>query len=127
MLKHSASLRAMAEATPRHLMGLGAGPRLAPERDGASSRPEEPADRAQERRLAGAVGADDADDLAGVKLKTDPMQDLHSPVAGLDCVDHEQRSRLLPSLRVGQGTPPALADCRGSPRARPGPARRRGS
>ena len=48
------------------------------------------------------------------------MQDLHSPVAGLDCVYHEQRFRLLPSLRVGQGKPPAHADCRGSPRACPG-------
>jgi hypothetical protein len=31
-----------------------------------------------------------------MKLKTDPMQDFHSPVAGLDCVDREQRFRLLP-------------------------------
>ena len=47
-------------------------------------------DGAQRRRLAGAVGAEDGDDLALVDVERDPVQCLHRAVARLDLLELEQ-------------------------------------
>ena len=55
-----------------------------------------PHERLEERRLAGAVGADDRDGLAGRDLEIDAEQRLEVAVEGVEVVDaqHALRSRL---------------------------------
>src|SRR5262245_26586200 len=54
-------------------------------------------DRAQRRGLAGAVGAEQRDDLAGLGLERDPLHRLERAVIDhLDFVDGEQRHRRAP-------------------------------
>src|SRR6266566_6720625 len=64
---------------------------LPAERDRAATRMIEPVDRAQGRRLAGAVRADQGHDLALVHLDGDPLQRLDRAVEGLDVLHFEQR------------------------------------
>ena len=59
-----------------------AGPRLA-------------ADRHHQRRLAGAVGADQGDDLALVDLEVDAAERDDLAVVGADAADGEERARLI--------------------------------
>src|SRR5262249_4921708 len=47
---------------------------LAVEPDLAADRREEPSDRLEERRLAGAVGADQGHRLAGIHVERDPLE-----------------------------------------------------
>ena len=82
--------------------------RLARERDLARA-PHRAGDRAQRRRLAGAVRAEHGDDLALGDLERDAAQRLHRPVARLDALELEQR--VTASLSSGS---------RGRPRSRPG-------
>jgi hypothetical protein len=49
------------------------------EEDAALRRGQEPRDGAQGRRLAGAIGTDDADQLAGPDLEVDPAQRRDRP------------------------------------------------
>ena len=47
-------------------------------------------DRHHQRRLAGAVGADQGDDLAGIDLDVDALQRLDLAVSGAQAADREQ-------------------------------------
>ena len=60
-------------------------------RDGSAARMIEPVDRAQRRRLAGAVRADQGHDLALVDVEGDSLQRLNGAVERLDVLDLEQR------------------------------------
>ena len=57
-------------------------------------------DRAQERGLAGAVGADDADDLASANRKAHVAQRLQLAMADGEVTDLEQRVHWLLSSSV---------------------------
>ncbi len=50
----------------------------------------EPRDRAEHGRLAGAVPAEDGDDLALADRERDTVERLHRAVAGLDALELEQ-------------------------------------
>src|SRR6185437_1322764 len=63
--------------------------RLAFEADLAAPRMQEAADRAQRRRLAGAVGADQGDDLLLLDGERDAFQRLDVVVEDVDVVDLE--------------------------------------
>ncbi len=53
-------------------------------------------DRLEQRRLAGAVGAEQGDDLALVDVEVEPEQDLHGPVGRVEVSHLEER--LIASL-----------------------------
>ena len=74
----------------------------------------EPGDRAQRGGLAGAVRADERDELALLDLHRDALERLDVAVVGVDVVDLEQRHRPSP--------PPPRPACRGRPRRRAGRA-----
>src|SRR5262249_32356554 len=74
-------------------------------------------DGTQRRRLAGAVRAEDGDELALADLEGDPVQRLHRPVTRLDAVELQERAHasapryasitcLLP--RTSAGVPSAI-------------------
>jgi len=67
---------------------------LAFEGDAAAAAIEQPHHRFQRRRLAGAVAADQADDLATIHLERDALQDVARAVPGVQIVDAEHRPRL---------------------------------
>src|SRR3989304_6061255 len=64
--------------------GGGGGRRAAPPREGARPRPrgEQAADRLEGRRLAGAIRADQGDDLALANLEGDALEGAELAVAG---------------------------------------------
>src|SRR6266540_3230597 len=70
-------------------MARQAGDVLATEADRPEARRVEARDRAQGRRLAGAVGADQRDDLAFVDLHRDALERLDRAVEGVDLVELE--------------------------------------
>src|SRR5438045_3004845 len=82
--KDAPALRRLGDAAPHDLVGRQASDVLALEQDGALARLRAAADGHQQRRLAGAVGADQRDDLAGRNLDIDAMQRLDMAVEGLD-------------------------------------------
>jgi hypothetical protein len=67
--------------------------------DPALARSQQAADRAQHRRLAGAVGADDAADRAGPELDVDSLENVAAAVAGDDAFDPQQRHRATSAVR----------------------------
>ena len=69
-----APLRHMGDALPRHPVGLAADDAAAAERDRALLRLHGPAHRFQHRGLAGAVGAQDGDDLALGARRSSPRE-----------------------------------------------------
>ena len=76
----------------------------------------EAGDRAQRRRLAGAVGADQRDDLALLDRQRDALERLDVAVVGVDVLDLEQRHRLSPASR---GRPRRPAGRRARPAGSP--------
>ena len=58
-------------------------------------------DRAQQRRLAAARGADEGDELAARDLQIDAAQRLHRPVAGLKAQRQRRRCRSTHRALVG--------------------------
>ena len=64
---------------------------LAAEADPAAPRMVEPVDRAQRRRLAGAVRAEQCDDLALAHLEGDALQRVDRAVVGVDPLELEDR------------------------------------
>src|SRR5207237_9990976 len=86
-----AALRHIGEAAAQDEVGPHAGDLLAVEDHTALARAEEADDRLERRRLAGAVGPDNADNLARVHLERDILQDVHLAVAGGEPVRDEQR------------------------------------
>ena len=63
---------------------------LAVVEDGAVRRRRQAADGAEQRGLAGAVGAEQGDDLALVDVEVDVEQHLHRPVVHVDVAAHEE-------------------------------------
>ena len=66
----------------------------------AGLRPHEAADALEERRLAGAVGAEQGDDLAGRHVEVDVEQDLHRAVGHVDAAARQERRRSVPRRGV---------------------------
>ncbi|MEY9246242.1 hypothetical protein ABIF27_006897 [Bradyrhizobium elkanii] len=85
----------MRDAQPRDLVGRHAGDVAAVELDraGAGARPAE--DRHHQRRLAGAVGADQGDDLAAIDLDIDALQRLDLAIRRAHAAHREQGCRCL--------------------------------
>ena len=75
--------------------------------DRALLRRQDPGDRAQRRRLAGAVGADQRDDLARVDLERDALERLDRAVEGVDVLDLEDRL----ACGTGGGVPVRASSC----------------
>ena len=82
-------------ATPRATMSCGGvvGDVVAAEADPAAPRMVEPVDRAQRRRLAGAVRAEQRDDLAVAHLEGDALERVDRAVVGVDALELEDRRR----------------------------------
>ena len=74
-------------AAPHDLMGRQTGQFFAIKKDAALGRLEQPADGLQHGRFAGAVGADQADDLPGFDLQRDVVQGADLVVIGVDVLD----------------------------------------
>ena len=72
-------------------VGGKAGHVLACERDRAPLGLDQAADALQQRRLAGAVGSEQGDDLALDDVEVDTEEDLHGPVRHVDSAALEQR------------------------------------
>ena len=90
---------------------------LAAEADRALARMVEAVDRAQRRRLAGAVRADQRDDLALVHLERDALQRLDRAVVGVDVLELQDDG--VPGSRLSHRASPP---CRGRPRSRGRPS-----
>ena len=61
------------------------------EEDGSVAASVHAGDRAQQRRLAGAVGPDEGDDLAALDVEVDAVQHLHAAVRDVDVAADQQR------------------------------------
>ena len=81
------------DAEPRDRLGGLAADVLAPE-DDAARPPDGARDRAQRRRLAGAVRSEDGDRLAVVHRQRDAVERLDAAVTGIDTVQLQQRRHL---------------------------------
>jgi hypothetical protein len=80
----------MADAQVADPMGLEPLDLPAVEHDAAGARSLEPGDRANERRLAGAVRADDGDDRPPRHLERDARERLRVAVEQVEIIDHER-------------------------------------
>ena len=90
-------LRHETDAAPQDLVGAQPGERLAPERDPAAARRQQPADHAQERGFAGAVRADDAVAAILLDAQRQAAQDVGpGAVARGDVLDLEERHQATP-------------------------------
>ena len=106
-----------------------AGDVLALERDRSGRGCLQAADGLEQRRLAGAVGAEQGDDLAPLHLEVDAEEDLHRAVADVDALALAGASRrrgrriVAPACRPASAPPsPRLHSCsRRRPRLRSGP------
>ena len=108
------------EALPGDRLRLLAGDRRAVEPDRAAADLDQPAGALEQRRLAGAVGAEQRHDLALVHLEVDAEEDLHRAVGDLDLLAR-QHDRRVGDEPVGR----RAADLRRT--AAPAPCPRRGS
>ena len=107
--EHALSARDHDDAPGRDLVGRGVGGVAPVEHDRPAVGGHHAGDGLQERRLAGAVGAEQRDDLALVDLEVHAEQHLDVVVAHVDVADEQQ-------LHL------ALSNARGAPR--PGPPSR---
>jgi hypothetical protein len=57
---------------------------------------QQPGDDAQQRRLAGAVGADHCDGLAGLDVHGDAEQGLEAAIASIDAVELQHQAASAP-------------------------------
>ncbi len=82
------------ERTPAadDLLGRHAGDGLLPEPDLAAARPQQAGHRPEQGRLAGAVGADDRDDLALLDMERDVAQHHQAAVTRLEVPDGQHSS-----------------------------------
>src|SRR4030095_9034502 len=88
-----------AHATPRQLQRRHAGDVLAAEFDLPGGGGDLSQDAVEQRRLARAVGADDADDLAGADRHADAVDGLDGAVRLLHVLDFEEGRHLAPPFR----------------------------
>ena len=102
----AAAFRRLRELEPRDLVGRHAGDVAAGEFNRALAGARIAADRHHQRGFAGAVGADQRDDLALVDLEIDALERHHAAVEGLHAAHRQERSchgaaSLLPPLKGG--------------------------
>ena len=79
------------EPGPGRLARRGAGHVAPIEAHAAGCRGKQSRDRAQQGRLAGAIGAEQGDDFARIHVQVDAVQHVNLAVAGLERGDGEQR------------------------------------
>src|SRR6266508_4435394 len=91
--------RDVADSPARQLVGGDAADRLAEESDLALLRRQDPRDRAEQRRLAGAVRSEHRDDFLELDVDRHAAQDGDVAVAGVHLVESEDRR--LPDRRRG--------------------------
>ena len=108
------------DADPDPQLGVGVGDRAAAQPDDAAFGDPESADDAQQRRLAGAVGAEQGERLAFVHVEPDVEQHLHLAVREVEVAHLEHRDDRRRAAACGR----VLRSPRGGPR-RPSPCRRR--
>src|SRR5438128_2142177 len=92
-----------------------------PQPNAAAVWSQQPGHHLEQRRLAGAVGADDADDLPGVHGEVDALEDLVARrIAGDDALDGEQRAHAVAARRPRYAacTRSSAATCANVPSAR---------
>ena len=87
--KNASSFRRVRDPEPHDLEGRQKRDVASLEHDTAAPRPRVAADRHQQRRFAGAVRADDRDDLASADLQIDALQGLDITVKGMDAADRQ--------------------------------------
>src|SRR2546426_10015732 len=94
----AAPLGNQADAEPRNSIGGAAFDRSAVEADPAGARRREADHRANQRRLPGAVAAEERHGLAGSDVQRHPVQDVAVAVVRVDVRDleHRQRSSSVP-------------------------------
>src|SRR6266481_2632721 len=94
----AAPLGNQADAEPRNSIGGAAFDRSAVEADPAGARRREADHRANQRRLPGAVAAEERHRLAGSNVQRHPVQDVAVAVIRVDVRDleHRQRSSSVP-------------------------------
>ena len=91
MGEQSHVLERAGDASCGHLVGIQADDRLPLENDVAGRGRHHGADGVEQSGLAGAVGADDRDDLAGVHLHRQAVQGLEATELDLEVADLQQR------------------------------------
>ena len=102
---HDAAARDLVGRRVRHVAPV--------EHDGAVRRLDQTGDRLQQRRLAGAVGAEQRDDLAFVDLEVHAEQHLHAVVVHVDVADEEQLHLALLALQASLRPGPRSTSRRG--------------
>jgi hypothetical protein len=89
--ENAAALRRLRELEPRDLMRRHARDVAAVEFNDPLARARIAAYRHHQGRLAGAVGADQRDDLAGLNVHVDALERHNAPVESLDAANAEKR------------------------------------
>src|SRR6058998_1449062 len=97
------SLGTVGDAGREDVRGLGAVDRAPVEHDAPARGGEQAGNRAQRGRLAGAVGADHADEFAGVHDQIEAPEDRHGTVRGVEVFEAEQRSAVRHGRRRTPG------------------------
>jgi hypothetical protein len=90
------ALRHVADAESRDPERRPVGGRLIEDGDRTAARRRQPHDAAQGGCLAGAVAAEQCDELAFAHLESDIVQDVALPVIGMEAVDGERAQSVLP-------------------------------
>src|SRR5205807_4263730 len=93
---------------------VGAGDVVAVESDLAGARVDEPGYGLEQRRLAGAVGAEEGHDLPLLDLEVDAEEHLHRPVGDVDALAFDDLPGDTPSPGRAQRRPPVRAPARSS-------------
>ena len=84
---------------PGNQVGTHSGDVLALKVNLSSGRLEKSGDEVEQRRLAGTIGPDDAEDFPFVDVKVEPIDRIHAAEALLQVVDLKQWLHLRPPLR----------------------------
>ena len=98
-LEDGAALGNLAYAHGHHFVRRQPGDLAVLERDASGAGADQPRDGLEQSRLAGAVGADQGDDLALVDRQLDAAKHLNLTVAGMQVVDGEQAHSVSSSPR----------------------------
>ena len=98
--EHAAPAGHLGDAEARGGVGVGVGDVSAVEDDGAPDGIEQAADGAQQRGLAGPIGAEQGHDLALLEFQVDTEQHLHLVVGDIELVQREEGVARSRGLRV---------------------------
>ncbi len=96
--KYASAFRRLCELEPGDLVGRQPGNVAAVEGDRPFARPRVAAHRHHQGGLAGAVGADQRDDLAGIDVEVDALERPHVAVKGGDAANGKEGSAHRPTL-----------------------------